>query len=298
MTAHTAWSTGRLSGASGPTRVLFGQMYEDAEVEARAFEGRQRVFCIASAGDTAMLLSHRHDVIACDINPAQVAYAQRRINTGYSHIGDADRFMAFARRFQPLIGWRKQALRDFIALSDLNQQAAFWRKHFDTATFRLAFDALLSRPVLRTRYALQLLSFLPAHFGRVLRKRLERGIAHHPNAANPYIANLLLGTRLSPPPANPKNVRLITGDAATVLDSLPPGSIDAFTLSNILDGANGLYRERLRTAVQHAASHDAIIIWRSFAEPSSPNIPNHADGDRAMLWGTLHIQSAADFLAK
>jgi S-adenosylmethionine:diacylglycerol 3-amino-3-carboxypropyl transferase len=271
-------------------------MYEDADIEAEAFAGKQRVFCIASAGDTAMLLSQQHQVIACDINPAQITYAQRRIHIGYSQTGDADRFMAFARRFQPLIGWRKQALREFIAISDLDQQVAFWRNHFDTARFRISFDTLLSRAILHIVYARQLLLLLPAHFGRVLRKRLERGIAHHPNATNPYIANLLLGVHLTPPPANPKNIQLLTGDAATVLDSLPPGSIDAFTLSNILDGTNHLYRERLGTAVQRAASKDAVVIWRSFAEPANPNIPNHARRDRAMLWGTLHIQPAEDFL--
>jgi len=39
--------------------------------------GAGRVFCIASAGATAFRLADQHEVVACDINPAQLAYAER-----------------------------------------------------------------------------------------------------------------------------------------------------------------------------------------------------------------------------
>ena len=53
-------------------------MYEDAEIERVAFHGKGRVFSIASAGATALRLADQHEVVACDINPAQLAYAERR----------------------------------------------------------------------------------------------------------------------------------------------------------------------------------------------------------------------------
>ena len=48
--SESAWQAGRLGSMNGPHRLLFGQMYEDAEIERAAFQGKGRVFCIASAG--------------------------------------------------------------------------------------------------------------------------------------------------------------------------------------------------------------------------------------------------------
>ena len=50
----TAWKNGRFRAARGPRKLLFGCMYEDAEIELRAFQPGGRIFCIASAGCTAM----------------------------------------------------------------------------------------------------------------------------------------------------------------------------------------------------------------------------------------------------
>ncbi|MBV8828569.1 MAG: DUF3419 family protein, partial [Acidobacteriaceae bacterium] len=61
-----------------PARILFGQMYEDSAIEMRAFRPGSRVFCIASAGDTAIALARDHNVTAVDINPAQLEYARKR----------------------------------------------------------------------------------------------------------------------------------------------------------------------------------------------------------------------------
>jgi S-adenosylmethionine:diacylglycerol 3-amino-3-carboxypropyl transferase len=79
MALGTAWEAGRLDAGRGPPRVLFGRMYEDPAIERAAFAPGGRVFCIASAGCTAMHLSPRHDVVAVDINPVQLAYAKSRI---------------------------------------------------------------------------------------------------------------------------------------------------------------------------------------------------------------------------
>jgi len=291
----TAWQAGRLDSSSGPHRLLFGRMYEDAEIERRAFQGKGRLFCIASAGATAHRLADEHEVVACDVNPTQLAYAKRRVDGGPVEIGDAERAMNFARAFMPLVGWRAGVVRAFLALSDITEQMAFWKRHLDTRRFRVGFDSLMSRVILRTVYASQFLSFLPSKFGPVLRKRLERGFARHQNASNPYAHALLLGETSEGTQSSAPHIRFVLADAASWLESCPVGSFDGFALSNILDGAEPAYRSRLARAVGGAASREAIVVSRSFAEPTTGLDQNHAERDRSMLWGIVDVRSAKTF---
>jgi hypothetical protein len=270
-------------------------MYEDAEIERAAFQGKGRVFCIASAGATALALADQHEVIACDINPTQLAYAERRARGGPTETGDAERAMNFARAFMPLVGWRAKVVRTFLALSNLSEQMAFWKKHLDTRRFRAGFDTLMSRAVLRSVYAPHFLSFLPSRFGSVLRKRLERGFARHQNISNPYARALLLGETNEEPERGSSNIRFFLADAASWLESCPAQFFDGFALSNILDGAEPAYHSRLSRAVCRAATEEAVVVLRSFTEPPPGLDGNHAECDRSMLWGVVDVRSVQTF---
>ena len=268
-------------------------MYEDAEVECEAFRGSGRVFCIASAGDTARRLADDHEVVACDINPAQLAYARRRASGGPPETGDAERALSVARALMPLVGWTRRVLGAFLALSDVGEQVAFWQQHLDTRRFRAGLDLVMSPTILRAVYAPQLLSSLPANFGHVLKRRLERGFARHPNVLNPYAQSLLLGVTVGErQPRAAQNIEFVEGDAAAWLESCPPGSFDGFSLSNILDGAEPSYRSRLGQAVRRAATGNAVVVLRSFAEPQPGLHNNRAESDRSLLWGIVDVRSA------
>ena len=289
MKSDTAWTAGRLGWSGGPRRLLFGRMYEDAEIERAAFEGKGRVFCIASAGSTALRLADQHEVVACDINPTQLAYAERRARGGAVETGDAERLLNLARAFMPLVGWQAGVVRAFLALNDPAEQLTFWREHLATRRFRLAFDALMSRVILRIAYAPPFVSLLPKRFGAVLRKRLELGFARHPNATSPYARALLLGESSNEPVSRAMNIRFVLGDAASWLESCPARSFDGFALSNILDGAEPTYGVRLFRAIRRAATDHAVVVLRSFGEPSAEHGVNHAGRDRSLLWGVVGV---------
>jgi len=292
VTADTAWRSGRFDAAAGPHRLLFGEMYEDADIELAAFRDKGRIFCIASAGSTACRLATDHDIVACDINATQLEYAKRRAAGGRPERGDAERAMSLVRAFMPLVGWSRDNVEMFLSLSETGAQAAFWKTHLDTRRFRAGFDLLLSPALLRVMYASRFLAIIPPHFGQVVRRRFERCFTRHANASNPYLRMLFLGGGRSDQHVAASNIRFVLADAASFLESCPEGSFDGFSLSNILDGAEPSYGDRLLRAVRHAASPDAVVVARSFAEPSEILATNRAECDRSLLWGIVDVRSA------
>lgn len=292
--AKTAWERGRFDARDGPRKVLFGRMYEDASIECGAFRAGGRIFCIASAGCTAMKLAPRHEVVAVDINPVQLAYAERRFAGDYGVRGIAERVVAFARTLSPAVGWSPSRLRAFLNLDDPEEQTTYWRRHLDTWRFRAALDGVFSLTALRAVYASPFLDFLPPRFGAVMRGRMERCFARHSNRTNPYARALLLGELSDEqPPPEAKAIRLVHADAAAYLEREPAGSFDGFALSNILDGADAVYEQRLFAAVKRAAAPSAITVLRSFREARIVLPTNRAAEDRAMLWGIVDVRPAA-----
>ena len=292
--AGTAWRRGRFDARSGPRKLLFGRMHEDASIELGAFRPGGRVFCIASAGCTAMKLAPRHEVVAVDINPVQLAYAEQRFAGVGAVSGTAERLLAFGRVLASLAGWWPSRVRTFLDLDDPAAQVVFWRRHLDTLRFRIVFDGLLSVAALRAVYAPQFLEFLPQRLGRVMRERMERCFARHSNRSNPYVHGLLLGGQPdATPPPEARAIRLVHADAAAYLEREPSGSFDGFTLSNILDGADAAYERRLLAAVKRTAAPGAIVVLRSFREAPVAPRTNHAAEDRSMLWGIVDVRAAA-----
>jgi S-adenosylmethionine:diacylglycerol 3-amino-3-carboxypropyl transferase len=275
-------------------------MYEDWDIEAEVLPPSGRVFCIASAGSTSIALAARGlAVTAVDINPAQVDYVRERLRGAAPRAGTADQFFAAGRRFLPLMGLRRSLIRQFLGLTDPAAQVRFWRAHLDTVRFRAALALAINPIALRAIYSSTFVRFLPKRFDRTVRARLERGWARHPNATNPYAWRFFLGgdppDYVAPTPPSPasgggKEIELVCADAAAYLESRPPASFCGYSLSNILDGTEPAYGERLMAAVRHSAEDGAVVVIRSFMEPPPGESTEWAARDRSMLWGRLTVE--------
>jgi S-adenosylmethionine:diacylglycerol 3-amino-3-carboxypropyl transferase len=262
-------------------------MLEDRALELELFPPGGRVFCIASAGDTALALGARGDrVTAVDVNPAQVEYVRARLAGGPVREGAADRRTRRLRALAPLVGWRRAALERFCELDDLSQQARVWGR-LETRRLQVAARILLSRPVLRAGLAAPFVSVVPAGFDRILLRRLARGFGTHSNRSNPYVRLILLGE--TPSVELPTKLGLACADAAEYLDSCAPESFDAFSISNVLDGPEPDYAARMLEAVQRAAAPGAVAILRSFGEPLDAEEDAWAARDRALIWGRIRV---------
>ncbi|MGW7001886.1 DUF3419 family protein [Streptomyces sp. NPDC054933] len=282
----TPWSAGRiLTAQSGGPRLLFGRMYEDPRVELLAFPAAPaRVLCIASAGDTAAALAHAgHEVTAIDINARQLAYAADRVTRGApTRTGTAEHLTSIGRRAAAVLpAWRHASLAAFLDLDDPARQLTWWRERLDSPGLRLLMGAAL-RPagplaaLLRPGFR----GVVPARFDAELRHRIAGTVARQPNADNPLLRLLLLGE--APDPVPVPGVWFVHAEVAEHLESVTPGSYDAVTLSNVLDGPGSSYARRLRAAVERAVRPGGIAVLRSLRGPGPT-------GDRCPLWGTVHL---------
>ncbi len=264
-------------------------MLEDRTLELELFPPGARVFCIASAGCTALALAARGDrVTAVDVNPAQIDYVRARLAGGPVREGTADRRTQRLRALAPLVGWRRPALERFCELDDPAEQARIW-KRLETRRLRLAARILLSRRMLALGLAEPFVRVVPGGFDKVLLRRLQRGFSTHPNRSNPYARLILLGE--TPPLDSPARLGLVCADAAEYLESCAPESFGALSLSNVLDGPEPEYVARLLEAVRRAAAPGAIVILRSFGEPLDPEEDAWAARDRALIWGRVRVWS-------
>lgn len=290
----TTWRTGRLDGRTGRPCLLFGRMHEDWTIEARALPPAGRVLCIASAGCTALELAARgHQVIAVDVNPAQIAYVWSRLHGRPVRDGAAERLLAAGRRLAPLAGLSSALVSRFLAMEDPAEQEAVWRERMAGRRLRLAMSLALSRLALRALYAPGFIGSLPAGFGHVVLERVRRGVARHPNRSNPYLHRLLAGGACEDPPCPAPPLQLEVADAVQHLRRCPPATFDGFALSNILDGTGPGYRRALAAEVRRTGRPGAVVVLRTLAEAGDSDAARRAGEDRSMLWGGVAVEPAA-----
>jgi S-adenosylmethionine:diacylglycerol 3-amino-3-carboxypropyl transferase len=273
-------------------------MYEDPAIEAVALQGAEHVLAVASAGDVAMALARRGQrVTAIDVNPAQAAYVRARLRGAPVRSGGADRLLAAGRAVLRAAGWRPSLLDAFCRLDDPAVQLAVWRAELATPPVRRLLAVALRPAALRLGYRRAFALAAPDDLGAVLLDRVEAGIGRHPNRSNPW-AHLLFRGRWpleESPPQRPEAVRVVTGELADHLESVPPGTYQAFALSNVLDGPGPAYRTRLCQALRAAAAPGAPVLLRTLGGPASPADADRAALDRSLIWGGITVTTAREF---
>lgn len=281
---RTAWRAGRLAG-SGPPRLIFGRMHEDPDVEVTALPAG-RVLAIASAGDVAFALAAAgREVVAVDVNPAQVEYVRERSAGAAPRAGQADRYLARAAAALPLLGLTHDRLARFFDLDDPGLQVDAWRK---LAGLRVrAAMSLAFGPALRIAYRGELLRALPGAFATVLASRLERGFGIHPNRSNP-LAPALFGRPAAQAPGQP-NIEVEMAEILEYMRAQPARSFDGFAFSNIIDGAAAGFRDELLSAAREVARPSAVAVLRTIGLPRSQEDGARAATDRALIWGGIEV---------
>lgn len=291
--AQTTWRQGAFRAAT--QLLVFGQTYEDPRIELEAFPAESRVFCIAGAGYTVQALAAAgHRVTAVDIKSAQLDYARALHSGNPPRAGLAERMMAVGRRSSMLCGWNRQKLETFVHLDNCSEQVDYWDQELDTPIWRTSVDLLLAPKLLRLCYRGPFVSALPPGFGARIRERLRRGWASHNNCSNPFAALLMLGAPIACAHVPVLPIRFVCADAAEFLEVCTPGSFDAFALSNLGDGASPEYLRRLVAAMKNAGTSQALVVWRSFAEPGAEMTANCAAADRSLLWGIVSACRVCD----
>lgn len=289
----------RTAGAGGDRqRVLFGVSYEDERIELDAFAGARRVCLVATSGEVvAACADAGHEVVAVDLNPAQLDYARQRIAGGPTRRGSAQLVMDTVRQGLTAVApaWRSRHLVQHLLHDDGPAARKHWDETLDSRAFRAVLKASL-KPGLRLGVIArpELFGFLPPRFHDVIRERVADGLARHGMAGNRFAWRLLAGRELPGwhlPTVDADAITWQVADIATHLESVPAGSYDGVSLSNVVDGLPNAFARRLLVAARHAVRKGGPIIWRTFSNPGLPG-PGLAGDDAAMVWGQVQVEAA------
>jgi len=287
------WRTGGQWREVARPRLLFGRMFEDEALELAEVPRHARVFAIASAGCTALALARRgHEVLAVDVNPEQVAYVRRRLAGGPLEAGQVDLNLRRLREFSRWAGLSPSAWDEFLNARRCDEQLDLWRTKFLRGPRHWFLRAALSKVCLRLFYPACFVACLPERCAEVFLGRIERTLARIPNRSNPWMQRLW-GAPEMPAASTPMTgrVSLACADAAEFLEAQPRGSFQAFTLSNVLDGAGPDYAARLWAAIRNAAAPGAVAILRSLGQPQDELARIRAARERSALWGGVYVRA-------
>jgi S-adenosylmethionine-diacylglycerol 3-amino-3-carboxypropyl transferase len=205
----------------------------------------------------------------------------RAIDAGVLGAGVSERFIAAVVGALLLAVHPRSRVERLLACRTLDEQRALFDREWSTRRWRALFALLCNRLVLRTTYPSQFFAHVRnPSFALHFRSLAERAITEMPVASNYFLHEMLagrypVGEPDGVPPylgdrgtaivaAHRDRLTLVDGSMTDYLRTRPPGSVDAFALSNICEWmtppeVDALFREVLRTAAPGAR-----LVYRNF----------------------------------
>jgi S-adenosylmethionine-diacylglycerol 3-amino-3-carboxypropyl transferase len=196
---------------------------------------------------------------------------------GLNDCGVIERRLRQIMRLLPLAQSRRN-LRRLFGCKNLRQQRRIYQSSWNHWRWKLAFEVVLCKPVLKLVYGEAFVQEVPPRFARRMKHRMDEAFLRYPLQDNGYLWQTFRGVYPTSAAAlplylQPKNhaavrqglchMQIECADAATWLEAQAPDSIGFFALSNILEITSPTYARRLLGAVTRAAKPDAKVCLRS-----------------------------------
>ncbi|SDS26117.1 hypothetical protein SAMN04489719_1912 [Agrococcus carbonis] len=284
------------SSANPRQRLLHGWDWVDPRIELEELAPGSRVLAVAGAGElVGALAAAGHRVSAVASNRHQLDYARRRVAGAPFEPGAAERLFDLGRGMVRAVSpaWSRRRMRQFLQEDEPLRAAAAWKAKLDNRSLASILKTMLGPAGALSALVLRDFSTpIPPHFDEAIRGRIGRALRKHAPRDNPFAWRLLLGEDLPglrPPHVEPGAITWIEAPLLEHLESVEPGSYDAISLSNVVDGADERWVRDLRKAAVRATAPGGPVIARSFATTMDDDAAKRARRDRAMLWGSVVV---------
>jgi S-adenosylmethionine-diacylglycerol 3-amino-3-carboxypropyl transferase len=259
--------------------------------------------------------SRRHDLYRrCrdDLSGASREFWDRRraqIGRGIAQGGKFENYLRSFRRFVLPLVHRRQTVERLFQLESLAERQEFYDEHWDSRRFRLLCRLFFGRASLgRFGRDPSFTRFADEPVWHSLQRRIPDAFVVQRPADNPYLQWILCGRYESALPyaLRPENFQRIRGNLdalewrcesiESVLDSLPPGSIDGCNLSDIFEYmSESGYEQLLQRLVRAGRGGCRFVYWNVVVRRSRPPWMRDTLAARRALGSELHRKDKAFF---
>jgi len=234
------------------------------------------------------------------------------ISRGIGHAGKFEKYFEIFRNAALPFVHSKDVCDDMLVARNREERRRFFDETWNTPKWRTLFRMFFSRKVMG------LLGRDPSFFQYVqtdvaeaILARTEHALTWLDPSENPYLQWILKGNFVSALPhylrkenydiikANIDRLEFKIGSIESVLEDLPPGSIDRFNLSDIFEYMSmDNYHKLLNSLVLAGRTNGRLVYWnmlapRSRPEKMAPVLTSHTD-----LADQLHKEDKAFFYSK
>jgi S-adenosylmethionine:diacylglycerol 3-amino-3-carboxypropyl transferase len=246
------------------------------------------------------------------LDPSTRAHWDRRpdaIEGGVIHSGRLEAYFRLFRRVVLPLVHRRATVEAVLAPRPLQERERFHRDSWDTWPWRAACRVFFSRPAMgRLGRDPELFRYARGPVATHVLERARHAFTALPPEANPYLRYILTGEFADALPdyllperhdairARLDRIELRQAPVEDALAALPPGSVDAFNLSDVAEYMDLPAYHRLLESIRRVAAPGArLAYWNLLAERSRPDAMGGWLDGRDEEAGRLHAEARAFF---